>query len=510
VTVYIAGDVRAIQDYVFGSPRLLEMRGASAILDAFDRSIVPRRVEAAGGEVAFAGGGNFLARWADGDDERAEAFADEIRSVFFDLTGTDGLTVIRVADDRPFEQAHARVAHELVLAKRESPEARQLASMPFLKRCESCGREAADIASRLGSDPDRPQWVGPICHRKRRMHGSLRRVRQATSGFELRLTAARERYRVAPLIPRLQRQATPRDFRELVGDDDLAVVVADGNGLGEWFDSLTWQQYGELSKRVTDTLAASLEGALEAVFPGDTPLDVQVLIAGGDDLVAALPAHHALRFAREVVDRFRVTRSEGVDKDRGMAAGVLLAGPSFPFRAAHALAAELMHRAKARCRDDGLISALDFHRVKGTHVQSLSAELQAVERRAGGHAWSYGASGPFHPAELDDLLDLAGRLRTTVSASQRGVLREILSPRDDGPHTPVDDTWGVPIRVVKELALWHGRQVEKPFDLQPEKLVVRTRTRAGDPIVRLRLADALLLAELPAPAEAADLVEAAR
>lgn len=510
MTVYIAGDVRAIQDYVFGSPRLLEMRGASALLDAFDRSIVPRRVKAAGGELAFAGGGNFLARWADEGDERAEAFADAIRSVFFDLTGSDGLTVIRVADDRPFEQAHARVTRELVLAKRESPETRQLASMPFLKRCESCGREAADIASRLGSDPDRPQWVGPICHRKRRMHGSLRRLKKAAEGFELRLTAARERYRVPPLIPRLQRQATPRDFRELVGDDDLAVVVADGNGLGEWFDGSTWQQFGDLSKRVSGTLAASLEGALETVFPGDTRLDVQILIAGGDDLVAALPAHHALRFAREVVERFRVARPEGDDKTKGMAAGVLLAGPSFPFRAAHALASQLLHRTKARCRDDDLVSALDFHRVKGTHVQSLSAELQAVERGADGRAWSYGASGPFRPAELDDLLKLADRLRSTVSASQRGVLREILSPRDDGPHTPVDGTWGVPIRVVEELALWHGRQVEQPFDLEPEKLVARTRTRAGDPIVRLRLADALLLTELPEPTEAADLVEPAR
>lgn len=520
MTTYVAGDVRAIQEYVFGSPRLLEMRGASALLDAFDRAIVPRRVREAGGELGFSGGGNFLARWESGDEDRAEAFRGEILSVFFDLTGSDGLTVVLVPDDRPFEQAHERVACALRRAKRESSGARQLASMPFLKRCESCGREAADVLSRIGTEsPGRPieQWVGPVCLRKRRMHRSLRRVAMGKKGFDLRLLAGGVRYRVPPLIPRLQSDPTPRDFRELAAGDDLAVVVADGNGLGEWFGSLGWEEHGALSERVSKTLRDSLESALEAVFPTGEARDevkrlrIQVLIAGGDDLVAALPARFALRFAQEIVRRFEVPsphesggEGSGEPEVKGMAAGVLIAGPSFPFRPAHALAHELLHRAKRRCREDGLVAALDFHRVKGTHVQSLAAELKAIERRSGVDAWSYGASGPFTPEELDELIAQAGRLCTEASASRRGVLREILSPRDDGEHTPLQEGWGVPQRVVEELGLWLDRQDEKPFRLDRDELVVDTHSPGGRKAVRLRIADALLLAELGGAADAED------
>jgi hypothetical protein len=63
VPTYTAGDVRSIQEYIFGSPRLLEMRGASALIDFFDRVAMPALIAKAGGRTIFSGGGNFLARF---------------------------------------------------------------------------------------------------------------------------------------------------------------------------------------------------------------------------------------------------------------------------------------------------------------------------------------------------------------------------------------------------------------------------------------------------------------
>lgn len=517
MTTYLAGDVRAIQEYVFGSPRLLEMRGASALLDAFDRGAVPHLVGEAGGDVAFAGGGNFLARWEGGAEaaQRASEAEATIRNAFLELTGSEGLTVVQLDTELPFEAVQAQIARKLAAAKREPSGARQLVSMPFLKRCESCGREAADNDGVPGAEPERRRWVGPICERKRHMLAKLQRVAKAAVAAgegspppELRVPLWGKRIVVPPFSDRLLRQATPKDFQELSDGDDLAVVVADGNGLGEWFEEVNgWEEYRDLSNRVHDGLRSALEGSLDALFPGAGLLRIQVLIAGGDDLVAALPARYGLRFAQELVERFRI---EHRGEARGMAAGVLLAGPSFPFRQAHALAEELLGRAKARCRADRkleLPGALDYHRVKGTHVQSLRDELALLRRQGpAGRAWSYGGSGPFRPEELEALLELAARLRTQTSAAQRGVLREILSPRDDGPHTPIDEERGVPTRVLEELKAWLARQETeaKPFNLSPESLerlisTVREDLGAGPvDIARFRLADALLLADLGA------------
>lgn len=516
MTSYVAGDVRAIQEYVFGSPRLLEMRGASALVDAFDRGVVPHLVtrESSGGEVGFAGGGNFLARWEGAEaSRRAAEFEEAVRTAFLELTGSEGLTVVQVDTELSFEEAQPQISDALARAKREPSGTGQLASMPYLKRCESCGREAADTDRVPGAedDPERRRWVGPVCQRKRRMLGDLQKILKAavaktapgSPAPELRVPLWEERIEVPPFSPRLLQQRTPRDFRELTFGDDLAVVVADGNGLGEWFESAaSWEEFRELSERVQTSLRSSLEGALDALFPRASELPIQVLIAGGDDLVAALPARYGLRFAQELVERFRVER-EG--EARGMAAGVLLAGPTFPFRQAHALAEELLGRAKRRCRDEGLQASLDFHRVKGTHVQSLDEELELLRREGPpGRAWSYGGSGPFTPEELQGLLELARGLRAGVSATQRGVLREVLSPRDDGPHTPLHDGWGVPARVVAELATWLTRQEkgEEPFDLSHpirDGLIseVKEDFHPGPlRVARLRLADALLLADL--------------
>ncbi len=246
---------------------------------------------------------------------------------------------------------------------------------------------------------------------------------------------------------------------------------------------------------------------MEAAFPGDSSPSLQVLICGGDDLVVALPARHGIRFAMELLRKFEVEKPTEPGRTTGMAAGLLFSKPSFPFRQAHTLADSLLGRAKARCRQDGVQAALDFHRVTATQVQSLEQERATIERpeQDSGTAWSYGAAGPYTPEELEDLLGLASRL-ADVTASQRGRLREILSPRDDGPDTRLHAVWQVPERVVAELSAWLARQDQekRPFALDPEVPplpdLLRSETVHAEGKTRtyhrLALADALVLSEL--------------
>jgi Cas10/Cmr2, second palm domain len=508
VTIYVAGDLRGIQEHIFASPRLAEMRGASAQIDLFDREVVPRLLGNRGTRI-FSGGGNFLASFESDSAGRtaAEAFASEARTAFFDLTGTSGLVVACVDSNEGFGKAYAELGRRLRQRKRSGRAAQPAADLPHLKRCESCGREPADVFMPVLGGRGERHWLGPICFKKRRLHTLLATARKQTEPARLQVHGLSGQVEVPQVTPLLHDAKLPHDFLKLVGDDDLAIVVADGNGFGEWFEGIDdVDEFKKLSKRVDASLRDALDAAARDVFNYSPDKafepDLQILICGGDDLVVALPARHGMRFTQRLVETFAV---EGPGKKtKRLSAGLVFSKPGFPFLQAHALAEALLHRAKRRCRKDGSDSALDFHRITASHVRSFEDELAAVERpRDAQHSkrWAYGLAGPYTTEEADVLVRLARDLRETVSPSQRSRLREILSPRDDEEATPPNER-GIAHRVEAELKSWHARQVRGPFSKPLNEEAWRRYLRLEGPgpegrtVQRFVLADALILAEL--------------
>lgn len=511
----LSGDIRAIQEYIFASPRLLEMRGGSRWIDFFDRAVVGEVVAEHGGEVISAGGGNFLAEFRDASkdgapieppEDRARECAEALRAAFFDLTSGHPIEIVDHTSRQGFREAREALQRKMLRAKASSGVHRQLASMPYLKRCESCGQEHGDREDQLQGLA--PQWVGPACYRKRTMSRHLEKARK--EGFRATMPyfhlASHSYVEVeAPLQTEglALQEETPKDFLALTRGDDLGVLVADGNNLGGWFEALGRDKYRELSHQVDHTLRRAVDAAAGQVFQAKWRL--QVLICGGDDLVVALPGKVALAFTRHLLQSFRVEHPEEPRRVAGMSGGLVFCRPGFPFTQAHHLAEELCRRAKQRCRDgpggaESLLAALAFHHVLGSHVQGLEEELRAFRREdpAAGRSWSYGGAGPYTLEELADLERLRDRL-AEVSPSQRGLLRQILAPRQEGPGTPLDPAWGVPLRVVRELRRWLVRQEgEPPFEV-PEAAdprLVRIEEPDDDSPLRrssLILADALYL-----------------
>ena len=176
----------------------------------------------------------------------------------------------------------------------------------------------------------------------------------------------------------------------------LAVVHADGNGLGqilldfqEYIGAKTNRnyidKYRKFSLALDECTLSSFKQALEEVFPQDNKLPIVPLILGGDDLTVVCDGQYALEFTRVFLQKFENQTqnhpdiSEIAEKVFGVGrlsacAGISIIKPHFPFSVAYDLAEKLIKSAKqtknkVQCQSSETIkpntpfpcSAIDFH-----------------------------------------------------------------------------------------------------------------------------------------------------
>jgi hypothetical protein len=182
---------------------------------------------------------------------------------------------------------------------------------------------------------------------------------------------------------------------EKLGCDWLAIVHADGNGLGQVF--LNFDQVAQANSNrdyITKLRAFSL--ALDectekafcrslAVFrPRRNVTPVVPLVLGGDDLTVVCDGRQALQFTKKFLDCFeeetRCHRGVNTVLKNGVTscAGVAIVKPHFPFFAGYQLAEELLKSAKkiAKANPQSPVSALDYHIL----YDASGADLERIRR----------------------------------------------------------------------------------------------------------------------------------
>ncbi len=179
----------------------------------------------------------------------------------------------------------------------------------------------------------------------------------------------------------LARLSRPWDFDHLTSGGYLAVIHADGNGIGELQKRMSsranakppeeplvdWFAREAARERFFHTMRArvriALANALEKVFPEDTEWGVyrpyQVMMLGGDDLLLVCRAKYALPFVVEYARSLgQCTLGEAPEFSIG--AGVVIAPSSLPFHRLHALAEGLAASAKTLYRGGLDASVVDW------------------------------------------------------------------------------------------------------------------------------------------------------
>jgi hypothetical protein len=317
---------------------------------------------------------------------------------------------LKLADDaKALSLAQAvqdvHVAHELTRTLRRSPLAR-FAQSPVVAVCRHSGLPAAiELSEAEGKSETgfEASWV--------------------VAGKRALTDAALQRF--GTMLPKHEQFVRNLGALERMTDGDwLAVVHADGNGLGSLFLNLPdaiaktkgqaaqalglggnvapgrlfVECYRSLSNGVEAVTRQALDAALDRVevkwrSSGRASLAFLPVVLGGDDLTAVMSGRHALLFTVAYQEEFlRISASKEVGgvlpaltrafqgaPGLGIAAGLAIVKPHFPFSAAYELAGELCDSAKRikkyeRHGDQPQpAAALDFHLLYDSTLPGLEA-----------------------------------------------------------------------------------------------------------------------------------------
>ena len=407
VVVIEAGSKQA---YIFATNKRREAVGASELVHRVgtqwvDKALANENGAAPGVEVVVRSSGTATLLVPDEPTGRAVIESVTLQA----LTQANGLDVygyvspeveLDGADSlrNALSQAFGRLAE--VRARRPGPASRHL-RLPIVAECGSSGLPAAGWWSESRDEAPEP-----------RARESLDKIGAADSALE----------RFAEKLG-LELNVLRTAVRSLGDETDwVAVVHADGNGLGKLFAEFNAGTDGlgehirtlrRFSEALDACTTAALKAALEEVFGsvGKASGRVLPLIVGGDDLTLLCSGRDALQLAERYLLAFedktagnRDIRSvtERMLSRCGLtaAAGVAVVKPHFPFSSAYELAEELCGSAKSLVRTlagqpgnggGRHVSALDFHVVFDSSPSDF-----AVHRALGD-----GASAVMRPLIVD-------------------------------------------------------------------------------------------------------------
>jgi hypothetical protein len=383
----IAFDTDHIKQYVFGTNKLKEIRGASSILDHLNRVETVKVARAYSASPVFAHGGSALFLIdAEQSEGKAEELGKAVQRLYREKTGNAAsitYAVQRIPDNTKKDIMTATELNEYVtmkqvldllrlrlqLAKNSHQtgkvyhaEAIALPTHAFLCTCKSCGvAYAEDILLDPGETDSR---YCRVCIGKRRedddvkkyipgMIGAARSRWRAGTLEEFKLWERILRALVEPdpdgalpyrLSGKIERPRDFQAFRELTaGKSYLGLIYADANNMGKAIEKKeTLKDVQDFAVKIDQAVFKAMADAIKELLPvQDNMLPFDALLVGGDDIVMVVPADKALQVAHTLAEKFHEHT-----KDYTLSVGVVLAPISYPFNLQRTLAEDILKDAK--------------------------------------------------------------------------------------------------------------------------------------------------------------------
>jgi len=435
----VSFDIPSIHHFVFGTDYAREVRGASGLIDELNRETIPQALAGADGEVVYANGGGGLILLPNVSLEDAEA---RIAAAAAETRRRSGGALVLQASAVPwgsaqsFGEALATVVRARNARRRGGRAPAGVVSFPFVRRCKSCGEEAASsIVSLHGAE----HAIGPSCLAKRDWWDRHRQPGSRSPWSRIIAT-------VAPEFSGDADELRPEDFSSIAEEAKgrggyLAVVYADGDRMGETVQRISGKdEYRSFAAAIDNAVFAAVSTALkECAWNGAGSKSLaDVLLVGGDDVVAVVPADAALRFACRLQSKFSeevANRLVGAGLEEApfnakfsLSVGVAFARGSQPFRDVVARAEELLRSAKRVQRPSGE-GGIDFADVSQTSLVSIE-DARAAARREDDAEVIQTYCRPLTQSQAVKFLSTAESLVGSLTKSK---MRRVLECAWDGP-----------------------------------------------------------------------------
>ncbi|EKV02771.1 hypothetical protein Lepto7375DRAFT_5033 [Leptolyngbya sp. PCC 7375] len=290
---------------------------------------------------------------------------------------------------------------EVVRSLKPSPKSRFL-RLPIVEDCRTSGLPAADwvqepdgLVAKSSVSLNKKKWANDaLGNNELKINGRLPKLLEG-SGYQFI-------------------KSTNELLNKQLEVEWLAVIHADGNGLGQIFikldqyigatppnshrDRYFIDQFRQFSLELDSCTRKAFLNAIE-VFPKDTsedapnPLKLVPLVLGGDDLTVVCDAKNAFAFTKAFLENFELhtqqshvisriaAKAFGLDELSGLlsaCAGISIVKPHFPFSEAYQLAEELTKSAKVvkdvvtKNGQSIPCAAIDFHVLYDTQSTGLN------------------------------------------------------------------------------------------------------------------------------------------
>lgn len=335
-----------VQTWLFMVPRLRAMVGANALLGETLRVALPKlardtgrgwvlapsREACPGAQTndplkdhddpsadAKAGilsrdGGHFEAQFASG----AEAFSDAAEQLL--RANLPGLRFRLSIDGEPRTKSGVHLSTEL----------------PVLAPCEWTGRGLASAIVEQGDE--RPAVSLDVAQR----HEAARHAEDGSTVDVASLLSTRTK------LKKLQR---PRELKDLVGNGYLALIHADGNGVGSGLGKdKPDRERAAFFHRNRVLLRRALQKAIDVHCPDTGRARLVPLMLGGDDLLLVVRAEIALPFVVTLCAELETLQKDSSGFKLTLGVGVVFAKHTIPIHRLHEVAEQLAASAKRRFR----------------------------------------------------------------------------------------------------------------------------------------------------------------
>lgn len=210
------------------------------------------------------------------------------------------------------------------------------------------------------------------------------------------------------------------DTKKMTDKNDwIAVIHADGNGLGKIVQSVGHdkKKFKEFSKNLdvaTKQAAVSAYHTVERMFEGKTVIPIRPIVLGGDDFSVICRADIALPYVEAFIRAFE-EETDARGYKLTACAGIAYIKSSFPFYYGYELAESLCTAAKKDAKkkdEDNAPSCIMFHKVQDSFIENYQDIVLRELTPQDGISLQY---GPYYLHEQEDRWTIS---QLKVSASQ--------------------------------------------------------------------------------------------